>query len=171
MYILFIFTQSIVDYPQKYRLQHTFYWLVAISLITYFLLYFNIRSIFGPAAENPYPAMRKSLLILFKYGFITEYSTIYFSLILFTEYGNIIVLTYVIIIVFSIYPLPLLFFLYNVCLIRSTLNRLKFDELMTCARLVILAIIFSFLLLSLILSLLFINIILHSLFYSFERCI
>lgn len=83
-------------------------------------------------------------------GFITEYSTIYFSLILFTEYGNIIALTYVIIIVFSIYPLPVLFFLYMVCLIRSTLNRLKFDELMTCARLVILAIIFTFLLLSLI---------------------
>ena len=82
-------------------------------------------------------------------GFITEYSTIYFSLILLTEYANIIALTYLIILVFSIYPLPLVFILYFICLIRSTLNRLKFDELMTSARLVILPIIFSFLLLSL----------------------
>ena len=76
-------------------------------------------------------------------GFITEYSTIYFSLILFTEYANIIALTYVIILLFSIYPLTLLFFLYIVCLIRSTLNRLKFDELMTLGRLLILPILFS----------------------------
>jgi len=66
-------------------------------------------------------------------GFITEYSTIYFSLILLTEYANIIALTYLIIFVFCIYPISLLFFLYFVCLIRSTLNRLKFDELMTSA--------------------------------------
>ena len=79
---------------------------------------------------------------------ITEYSTIYFSLILLTEYANIIALTYLIILVFSIYPLPLVFILYIICLIRSTLNRLKFDELMTSARLVILPIIFSLLLLS-----------------------
>ena len=41
-------------------------------------------------------------------GFITEYSTIYFSLILLTEYANIIALTYLIILVFSIYLLILL---------------------------------------------------------------
>jgi len=82
-------------------------------------------------------------------GFITEYSTIYFSIILLTEYANIIALTYLIILVFSIYPLPLVFILYFICLIRSTLNRLKFDELMISARLLILPIIFSFLLLSL----------------------
>ena len=78
-------------------------------------------------------------------GFITEYSTIYSSLILLTEYANIIALTYLIILVFSICPIRLVFFLYLVCLIRSTLNRLKFDELMTSARLVILPIIFPFL--------------------------
>ncbi|MCP4486583.1 MAG: NADH-quinone oxidoreductase subunit H [Gammaproteobacteria bacterium] len=66
-------------------------------------------------------------------GLITEYSTIYFSLILLTEYANIIALTYLIIFVFSIYPLPIVFILYFICLIRSTLNRLKFDELMTSA--------------------------------------
>ena len=82
-------------------------------------------------------------------GFITEYSTIYFSLILLTEYANIIALTYLIILVFSIYLLPLVFIIHLISLIRSTLMRLKFDELMTSAWLVILPIIFLFLLLSL----------------------
>ena len=90
-------------------------------------------------------------------GFITEYSTIYFSIILLTEYANIIALTYLIILVFSIYPLPLVFILYFTCLIRSTLNRLKFDELMISARLLILPIIFSFLLLSLFYFIIHIN--------------
>ena len=97
-------------------------------------------------------------------GFITEYSTIYFSLILLTEYANIIALTYLIILVFSIYPLSIVFILYFICLIRSTLNRLKFDELMTSARLVILPILFPFLLL----SLLFIIIILILLMLNFR---
>jgi len=47
-------------------------------------------------------------------GFITEYSTIYFSLILLTEYANIIALTYLIILVFSIYPLSLVFITYQI---------------------------------------------------------
>jgi len=57
---------------------------------------------------------------------------------------NIMALTYSLILVFSIYPIPLVVLLYFVCLIRPTMNRSKFDELMTCARLVILPIIFSF---------------------------
>ncbi len=40
-------------------------------------------------------------------GLITEYSTIYSSLILLTEYANIMALTYSLILVFSIYPIPL----------------------------------------------------------------
>ena len=45
-------------------------------------------------------------------GFITEYSTIYFSLILLTEYGNIIALTYLVIFCFPLNPLTLVFILY-----------------------------------------------------------
>ena len=101
-------------------------------------------------------------------GFITEYSTIYFSLILLTEYANIIALTYLIILVFSIYPLPLVFILYFTCLIRSTLNRLKFDELMISARLLILPIIFSFLLLSLFYFIIHYYFIFSSHFYIFQ---
>ena len=66
-------------------------------------------------------------------GFITEYSSIYFSLILLTEYANIIVLCYFIIFVLNIYGLFLVSILFYVSLIRSTLNRYKFDELMTNA--------------------------------------
>ncbi len=42
-------------------------------------------------------------------GFITEYSTIYFSIILLTEYASIHALTHLIIIEFSIHPHPLVF--------------------------------------------------------------
>ena len=115
-------------------------------LFNYFFLIFFFVSILADSNRVPYdlPEAESELVA----GFITEYSTIYFSLILLTEYANIIALTYLIIFVFSIYPISLLFFLYFVCLIRSTLNRLKFDEVMTSAWLVILPIIFSFLLLS-----------------------
>ena len=118
-----------------------------IILFNYFFLLFFFVSILADSNRVPYdlPEAESEPVA----GFITEYSTIYFSLILLTEYANIIALTYLIIFIFSIYPLPLVFILYFICLIRSTLNRLKFDELMTSARLVILPIIFSFLLLSL----------------------
>ena len=56
-------------------------------------------------------------------GFITEYSSIYFSLILLTEYANIIGMSFWMIILFSIFPLSLLLVLFFVCLIRSTLNK------------------------------------------------
>ena len=119
-----------------------------IVLFNHFFLLFFFVSIPADSNRVPYdlPEAESEPVA----GFITEYSTIYFSLILLTEYANIIALTYLIILVFSIYPLPLVFILYFICLIRSTLNRLKFDELMTSARLVILPIIFSFLLLSLL---------------------
>ena len=118
-----------------------------IVLFNHFFLLFFFVSIPADSNRVPYdlPEAESEPVA----GFITEYSTIYFSIILLTEYANIIALTYLIILVFSIYPLPLVFILYFICLIRSTLNRLKFDELMISARLVILPIIFSFLLLSL----------------------
>ena len=73
-------------------------------------------------------------------GLITEYSTIYFSLILLSEYCNLIALSYILILIISSYPFLLVFILCIVCLIRSTLNRLKYDELMTTARLIIIPI-------------------------------
>jgi len=66
-------------------------------------------------------------------GFITEYSSVIFSLILLTEYANIVVLFFWLLIFLAIDSDCLFFFLFIVCLIRTTLNRLKFDELMTNA--------------------------------------
>ena len=66
-------------------------------------------------------------------GFITEYSSLYFSLILLTEYSNVIALSYIIIFCFPLHPLPLVFILSTTSLIRSTLCRLKYDELMSTA--------------------------------------
>lgn len=83
-------------------------------------------------------------------GFLTEYSSVIFSIILFTEYATIISFSLLIIIVFSLHRDCLMFFLFIICLVRATLNRLKFDELMTNAWIVLLPIIFSFLLLSLL---------------------
>ena len=83
-------------------------------------------------------------------GFITEYSSLYFSLILLTEYSNVIALSYIIIFCFPLHPLPLVFILSTTSLIRSTLCRLKYDELMSTAWLIILPIIFSFFVLSLL---------------------
>ena len=126
-----------------------------VVLFNYFFFIFFFVSIPADSNRVPYdlPEAESEPVA----GFITEYSTIYFSIILLTEYANIIALTYLIILVFSIYPLPLVFILYFICLIRSTLNRLKFDELMISARLVILPIIFSFLLLSFLFYSLIVN--------------
>lgn len=102
-----------------------------IILFNYFLLVLFFISILADSNRVPYdlPEAESELVA----GLITEYSSIYFSLILLTEYANIIILIYLLIIVFSIYPNTLIFILYIVSLIRSTLNRLKFDELMTSA--------------------------------------
>ena len=59
-------------------------------------------------------------------GFITEYSTIYFSLILLTEYGNIIALTYLVIFCFPLNPLTLVFILYFVFIINSIIFYVTF---------------------------------------------
>ena len=100
-------------------------------LFNYLFLLFFFVSILADTNRVPYdlPEAESELVA----GFITEYSTIYFSLILLTEYANIIALTYLIILIFSIYPLSLVFILLLCSLIRSTLTRLKFDELMTSA--------------------------------------
>nr|YP_010729728.1 Nad1 [Neorotalia gaimardi]WEF49968.1 Nad1 [Neorotalia gaimardi] len=141
----------IITYPLIYSLIIAF-----LTLLTNYLFFvFFFVSIPADSNRVPYdlPEAESELVA----GFITEYSTIYFSLILLTEYANIIALTYLIILILSIYPFPLTFLLYLISLIRSTLNRLKFDDLMTSAWLVILPIIFSFLLLSILIILLFIN--------------
>ena len=64
-------------------------------------------------------------------GFVTEYSSIYFSLVLLTEYSNILAILLLIVALFSLALSLAIVLLAIVCVVRSTLNRLKFDELMT----------------------------------------
>ena len=112
-------------------------------LCTSFILLFIFQmSILIEANRVPFdlPESESELIA----GFITEYNTIYSSLILSTEYANIITLLFFIIILFSFHPLFFIIFLFLICSIRSTLNRLKFDELMMTAWIIILPIEFSF---------------------------
>jgi len=119
-----------------------FYWLIFNN---YFLIIFFFICILGESNRVPYdlPEAESELVA----GFITEYSSWIFSLILFTEYASIIAVSFWIIIVFSLHFDCLMFFLFFVCLIRTTLNRFKFDELMTNAWIVILPFLFLFVIL------------------------
>jgi NADH:ubiquinone oxidoreductase subunit H len=76
-------------------------------------------------------------------GFITEYSSIWFSLILLTEYALIIVCYSWLISLFSIIPKSLILLILIACLLRATLNRLKYDELMSSCWTIILPILFT----------------------------
>ena len=118
-------------------------WLVCYWIVinNYFFMFIFIICILAESNRVPYdlPEAESELVA----GFITEYSAVIFSLILFTEYSNIIVLFFWLVIFLAINSDCLIFFCTIVCLIRTTLNRLKFDELMTNAWTVILPVIFA----------------------------
>ena len=119
---------------------NTIYYLIIILLFFIAILADCNRTPFDlPEAESELVA-----------GFITEYSSIYFSIILLTEYGNILVFISLIIILFNITSIYFILLLVIICLIRSSFSRLKFDELMINAWLIILPSIFILLLFLLI---------------------
>jgi len=130
-YYLFLYIFNILCFSKIFTRK-----LFSIVLILIYLLFYNyvfvIISLICILAElNRVPfdlPESESELVA---GFITEYSSIYFSLILLTEYANIIALILFIIILFNIIFSLSMILLLLICLIRSTLNRLKFDELMT----------------------------------------
>ena len=80
---------------------------------------------------------------------MTEYGSIYFSIIMLTEYATIIVLIILYIYLFNlVYIITLLVLLVYVSNIRASLNRLKYDELMTYGWTIILPFIFIILIYS-----------------------
>ena len=136
----YFYLYFLVFYSEYFFIYSEFLFILHFNPI--FLLFFFV-SVLGESNRVPFDLLEaESELVA---GFITEYSSIYFSLILLTEYGSIIVMSFWMIILFSIIPWSLIWFLLIVCLIRSTLNRLKFDELMTNAWIIILALLFSWL--------------------------
>ena len=64
-------------------------------------------------------------------GFITEYAAILFSLILLTEYTNIIFITYLMIIFICIYCIFIVDFIFMIAIIRSAFNRILYDGMMS----------------------------------------
>ena len=74
--------------------------MIYFYLVNYLFLFFFFISIPADSNRVPYdlPEAESEPVA----GFITEYSTIYFSLILLTEYANIIALTYLIIMYYSL---------------------------------------------------------------------
>ncbi len=115
-----------------------------LVLNNYFYTFVFVCCILGESNRVPYdlPEAESELVA----GFITEYSSVLFSLILFTEYLNIIFLLYLFILFFSLWIDTLLLLCLLICLVRSTLNRLKFDELLTNCWIVLLPFIFACLL-------------------------
>jgi NADH:ubiquinone oxidoreductase subunit H len=63
-------------------------------------------------------------------GFMTEFSSIYFSVIMLCEYLSVIIFTLLLILLFSSYFSMFLFNISIICILRASLNRLKYDELL-----------------------------------------
>ena len=119
--------------------------IILYPLINYYLFIIIYIIILAESNRVPFdlPESESELVA----GFITEYSSIYFSLIMLTEYANIIFLLSFILLFFSFLTYSfyiIIFGLFIICLIRSSLNRFKFDELMTLAWIIILPITFWF---------------------------
>lgn len=106
-------------------------------IIIYLLL---IITILGDCNRTPFDLPEAESEIVA--GFITELSSIYFSIILLSEYGNIIVLCSLLIILFSCTTVSFILYLIIISLIRSSFLRFKYDELMIIAWVIILPFIF-----------------------------
>jgi len=63
-------------------------------------------------------------------GFTTEYGSIYFSVLILTEYINVVVGTVILTILFSLPTFLIADLLYFISILRCSLVRLKFDELL-----------------------------------------
>jgi NADH:ubiquinone oxidoreductase subunit H len=76
-------------------------------------------------------------------GFMIEYSGIYFSVIILNEYLSIIVFNLLLLLLFNLPFEGFILLVFLVCLIRASLNRIKYDELMILGWYYILIISFS----------------------------
>jgi len=76
-------------------------------------------------------------------GFMTEYSSLYFSIIILSEYFSLIIFSLFLVLLFNLYVSLSLFLLFFWCLTRATLNRLKFDELLVVGWYFLLLLVFA----------------------------
>ena len=94
-----------------------------------FIIFYSLFIILSESFRTPFdlPEAESELVA----GFITEYAAILFSLILLTEYTNIIFITYLMIIFICFYCIFIVGFLFMVAIIRSAFNRILYDEMMS----------------------------------------
>jgi NADH-quinone oxidoreductase subunit H len=76
-------------------------------------------------------------------GFMTEYSSLYFSIIVLSEYLSMLVFALLLVLLFNLYMLTSLFLLFSWCTTRATLNRLKYDELLHLGWYMLLLLVFA----------------------------
>jgi len=62
-------------------------------------------------------------------GYQTEFSSLYFSIIILSEYFSLIILSLLLVLLFNLYISFSLILLFFYCLIRASLNRFKYDEI------------------------------------------
>ncbi len=132
-FILISYSQSnsILTLDYLLRLINTLItYLLLITLILfhshYLIIIVSFIFILGDCNRVPFDLIEaESELIA---GFIIDYSSIYFSIILLTEYGNIIIFLLLFIILLLIIVHLFYYYVIIVCLIRASLNRIKFNE-------------------------------------------
>jgi len=64
-------------------------------------------------------------------GFMTEFSSLYFSIIILSEYFSLVIFSLFLCLLFGLYVMVSGVMLFLWCLTRAVLNRLKYDELLT----------------------------------------
>lgn len=141
--IIYYYFSFIIIYYHLYWYYNLFIDIYYSVLILLFLI-----SLLADCNRTPFdlPEAESELVA----GFITEFNSIYFSFILLTDYGNIICLTLLFIILFKINFSFIIIFLLFICLIRTSFNRVKFDELMVNAWTILLPLVFMVLILFLL---------------------
>jgi len=104
------------------------FYLVVIFLVS-FVYYILVFCVLAELFRVPFdlPEAESELVA----GFITEYASIIFSLIVLTEYINIIVMLLLIIMLLFIYYIMIFNCVYLVALVRCLFNRLIYNELMS----------------------------------------
>ena len=90
-----------------------------------YLFYLSFITILAESNRVPFdlPESESELVA----GFLTDYSSIYFSVILLTEYANLLNIEFVFIILFFLSSITLLLFLFFICISRSLFIRFRFD--------------------------------------------
>jgi len=161
--LIFITLSIIIAVSSDDILFINYYWLLNVYILIignsifttfYLVLYyflFNVIFFISILAEynrTPFdiPEAESELVA----GFMTEYSSIYFSIIVLTEYAGIIINIWALVSLLSNSIIFYIIYLIVISTIRSSLTRLKYDELISTSWLIFIPISFCLLLYSIL---------------------